>query len=90
MEIYNRVIKRALCKLLHLHPDCFWDDLLLDVKWALRILANSTHGYTPFELVFKQPHLDSFLSWDCEGINTLLDEALDDLFSLAVSQWGTT
>ena len=32
----------------------FWDQLLPDLKWGLRVAMSQTHGYSPFEIVFKQ------------------------------------
>ena len=53
VERFNHTIKTALRKMLDACPSAYWDDLLGDIKWGLRVIASSTHGYRPFELVFK-------------------------------------
>ena len=40
------------------HQGCFWDELIPEVKIALRFTVSLMHGYRPCNIVFKQqvPH----------------------------------
>ena len=53
MEVYNRVIKLSLRRMMNMDPSAYWDDLLPDLRLGLRSVCVSSHGYVPFELVFK-------------------------------------
>ena len=54
MEVYNRVIKSSLHCMMDIEPGAYWDDLLPDLHLGLRSVCVSSHGYMPFEQVFKQ------------------------------------
>ena len=54
VEVMNRVAKSALRRLMSEHPSAFWDELLPEVKLGMRCVVSSVHGFTPFEVVFKQ------------------------------------
>ena len=66
----------------------FWDDVLPELVFALRCLVHSAHGYTPFEIVFKQqPTLSVFnlpLPWDD---STLSDAEVEQVVSYLHSVW---
>jgi hypothetical protein len=32
----------------------FWDEALPDILFGLKVTVHSAHGFTPFELIFKQ------------------------------------
>ena len=58
MEVYNRVVKSSLHRVMDLEPSAYWDDLLPDLHLGLCSVCVSSHGYMPLKLVFKQlPHL---------------------------------
>ena len=88
VEIFNKIIKRALHKLLQEHPQCYWDDLLPDVKWGLRVLVSGTHGYSPFEMLFKQPAVDGHDVWDLAGQQSISEDAMDGIVSHLVARWN--
>ena len=54
VEVMNQVAKSALCQLMSDCPSAFWDELLPEVKLGMRCVVSSVHGFTPFEVLFKQ------------------------------------
>lgn len=54
VEVMNKTIKAALRRVECEAPGIFWDDALYDIVWGMRVTVAQSHGFTPFELVFKQ------------------------------------
>lgn len=54
MERIIGIIKAAIRKLLTLFPGSFWDEHLFGIIAALRMIPTRSHGYSAFELVYKQ------------------------------------
>ena len=50
----NWVAKSALHRLMSEHPSAFCDELLPELKLGMSFVVSSVHGFTPFEVVFKQ------------------------------------
>ena len=53
--MFNKVVKSSLRKAMTEFPGAFWDNLLVDIVMGIRTAVSSSHGYSPFEVLYKQP-----------------------------------
>ena len=66
MERFIGIIKSALRKLLSAYPGSFWDEHLYSIAGSLRMMATKSHGYSSFEIVFKQiPEFPAVVAGPC-------------------------
>ena len=54
VEVTNKTIKTMLRKFDSASDGLFWDEALPDIVLGIRTSVSAAHGFTPYELVFKQ------------------------------------
>ena len=62
VERMNHTIKGCLRKLMSAEPGTSWEDHLTGTLIAVRMFPTKVHGYSPFEIAYKQePALPSLV-----------------------------